>query len=224
MPMAGEGSRFKSKGYLDSKPYIQVNHKPMFVNALKDISTMDTVLFVINERHMSSDKALSLINEYFPNNKVYAQFGTPTGPVSSTLAAKDAIDNENGLLLLDCDQITDWNMPETNDFDGFVVVFESDQDNYSYVLLDNEGYITDIKEKEVISPYAVCGIYFWSKGSEYVKYAEDLLLDKTIEEYYASYVINKALKDGLKFKAVFADKFIPFNTPLDLEGYLNGTV
>ena len=35
MPMAGEGTRFKSYGYTTPKPLIKVKNKPMFLKAIK---------------------------------------------------------------------------------------------------------------------------------------------------------------------------------------------
>ena len=37
LPMAGKGSRFQEQGYTDSKPFIDVNGKPMIQRVIKNM-------------------------------------------------------------------------------------------------------------------------------------------------------------------------------------------
>mgnify|MGYP000082174537 CR=1 FL=1 len=47
--------------------------------------------------------------------------------------------------------------------------------NDFYVKNNNFGTIDAVAEKNVISNEATCGIYFWNKGSDYVKYANQMI-------------------------------------------------
>ena len=38
LPMAGNGSRFKQQGYTDSKPFIDVNGKPMIQRVIENLN------------------------------------------------------------------------------------------------------------------------------------------------------------------------------------------
>ena len=49
---------------------------------------------------------------------------------------------------------------------------------WSYVKLNEEGYAEEVAEKKPISNNATVGIYWWKKGSEYVKYAEQMIKKK----------------------------------------------
>jgi len=41
--------------------------------------------------------------------------------------------------------------------------------------LDEAGYVSEVAEKKPISNIATVGVYYWNKGSEYVKYAEQMI-------------------------------------------------
>ena len=40
---------------------------------------------------------------------------------------------------------------------------------------DENDIVTEVAEKNVISNNATVGIYFWKKGSDYVKYAKQMI-------------------------------------------------
>ena len=66
--------------------------------------------------------------------------------------------------------------------------------------LNDEGYVTEVAEKKPISNNATVGIYWWKKGSEYVKYAEQMIKKdiRTNNEFYVCPVFNEAIKDNKK--------------------------
>ena len=83
-------------------------------------------------------------------------------------------------------------MNETN-ADGGIVSFR--QHTQSGVLkVDEKGLVTEVAEKNPISDIATVGYYYWKKGSDFVKYAEDMI-EKDIRvnnEFYVCPVFNQA--------------------------------
>ena len=74
-------------------------------------------------------------------------------------------------------------------------------------------------EKKVISENATVGIYFWKKGSDYVKYAKQMI-NKNIRvnnEFYVCPVFNEAIKDNKVIKIKKIDKMWGLGTPEDLD-------
>ena len=107
-------------------------------------------------------------------------------------------------------------------FWDIVALFKAHEPKWSFSKIE-EGFITEIAEKKVISDNANVGIYGWSKGSDYVKYAEQMI-EKNIttnNEFYNCPVYNEAISDGKIIKPFFVKKMIPLGTPEDLENYLN---
>ena len=96
----------------------------------------------------------------------------------------------------------------------------------SFAKLDDNGYITHIAEKEPISDIATVGIYYWSKGSEYVKYAEQMIEKnfRVNNEFYVAPVYNEAIADDKKFKVFDVKKMWGIGTPEDLDIFLGNDV
>jgi len=85
-----------------------------------------------------------------------------------------------------------------------------------------------VKEKEVISNLATIGIYYWSKGNDYVKYAEQMI-SKDIRygqsfngsgEFYVAPVYNESILDGKIIKPYSVEKMYGLGTPEDLETFV----
>ena len=82
--------------------------------------------------------------------------------------------------------------------------------------------MSEVAEKKPISNLATVGIYFWKKGSDYVKYAEQMI-SKNIRvnnEFYVCPVYNEGIAEGKKFKTFNIDKMWGLGTPEDLKYYL----
>jgi len=93
---------------------------------------------------------------------------------------------------------------------------------WSYASLDGTGFVNQVAEKEVISTHANTGVYFWSKGSEFVKYAKQMI-DKNIRtngEFYIAPVYNEAIADGKRIKIQNCKKMWGLGVPADLLKFL----
>ena len=63
MPMAGEGSRFREKGYKVPKPFIKISDTEMYIKAIKDLPRMETVKIVTREELIKNKKSLINIED-----------------------------------------------------------------------------------------------------------------------------------------------------------------
>jgi dTDP-glucose pyrophosphorylase len=108
--------------------------------------------------------------------------------------------------------------------DGGILVFESTHPKWSFARLNNEGYVCEVAEKQPISNLATAGIYFWRKGSDYVKYAEQMIRKniRVNNEFYVCPVFNEAIQDGKKIKVfkIANNKMWGIGTPEDLDFFL----
>ena len=106
--------------------------------------------------------------------------------------------------------------------DGGILTFESTHPKWSYAKLDDAGFVSEVAEKNPISNLATVGVYYWSKGSDYVKYAEQMI-EKDIRvnnEFYVCPVYNEAIADNKKIKVFNIDKMWGLGTPEDLNYFL----
>ncbi|MFM1756652.1 MAG: Synechococcus phage, partial [Bacteroidota bacterium] len=231
IPMAGSGSRFSALNYTFPKPLIDVRGKPMIQVVVDNLNVKANFIFIVQKEHYEKYNLQYLLPLVAPDCKIIQVDRITEGAACTTLLAKDYINNNQPLLLANSDQFIDWNSSETlyafennNSIDGAVVTFTSTHPKWSYAKIDSQGYISEVAEKKPISNNATAGIYFWKKGSDYVKYAEQMI-NKNIRinnEFYVCPVFNEAINDNKKFiiKQISKESMWGIGTPEDLNYFL----
>ena len=108
------------------------------------------------------------------------------------------------------------------DVDGGILTFESTHPKWSYAKLGNNGFVSEVAEKNPISTNATVGVYYWKHGQDYVKYAEQMIEEniRVNNEFYVCPVYNQAIKDKKKIKIKEIEKMWGLGTPEDLETFL----
>lgn len=205
IPMAGEGTRIKIFGIDVPKPLLNIGGETMAEHSIKSLNIDGRFIFITKK--YNDKKYNQLLSKILKKNKQDSieimldkvQYGAS----DSVLYAEEYINNEDPLIILNCDQKINWN---ANDFlkfvndencDGAVVVFDSQSDKYSYAKTVGNKVI-EIKEKVVISNNALAGIHYWKHGRDFVDSAKKVLAlyhDKKIKECYISNTYSFLLKD-----------------------------
>lgn len=229
IPMAGYGSRFAEAGYTFPKPLIEVDGKPMIQKVVENLNLEANYTFIVQKEHYDKYALKYLLNNIAPNNcKIISISSVTEGAACTVLLAKDFINNKDPLLLANSDQYIEWNSRdfyytcENSALDGCILSFNSIHPKWSYAKLDESGYVLEVAEKKPISNNATVGIYYWAHGSDFVKYAEEMI-EKNIRvnnEFYVCPVFNQAIKDNKKIKTYEINKMWGLGTPEDLEYYL----
>jgi len=228
IPMAGAGSRFTAAGYTFPKPLIEVRSKPMIQVVVDNLNIEANFTYVVRKEHYDKFNLKHMLNIITPNCNIVCVDALTEGAACTTLLAKEFINNQEPLLIANSDQFMEWNSSEfmyvmsSGKCDGGILTFENTHPKWSYVKIDNDGYVTELKEKQVISNKATVGVYYWSRGSEYVRYAEQMI-GKNIRvnnEFYVAPVYNEAIADGKKIKIYDIDKMWGIGTPEDLNYFL----
>lgn len=228
IPMAGEGSRFKKAGYTFPKPLIEVNGKPMIQLVVDNLGFDANFIYVVRKEHYDKYNLKSFLNLITPDCKIIQVDSLTEGAACTTLLAKEYIDNENPLIIANSDQFMVWNqtdfyykMIETK-ADGGIVTFRSTHPKWSYAKLGENNNVIEVAEKNPISDHATTGVYYYRRGSDYVKYAEQMI-EKNIRvnnEFYVCPVFNEFIKDGKKVKTFNIEKMWGLGVPEDLEYFL----
>lgn len=228
IPMAGAGSRFQQAGYTFPKPLIEVNGKPMIQVVVDNLNVDANFIFVVQKDHREKYNLDTLLNLITPNCKIVEVDGLTEGAACTTLLAKEYIDNDAPLLMANSDQFLEW---DSNEFmykmieqrvDGGIVTFTSTHPKWSFAKVNEIGDVIEVAEKNPISDIATVGVYYWSKGSDYVKYTEQMI-EKNVRvnnEFYVCPVFNEAIGDGKIIRTFNIDKMWGLGTPEDLKYYL----
>jgi dTDP-glucose pyrophosphorylase len=228
IPMAGAGSRFEKAGYTFPKPLIDVQGKPMIQFVVDNINVDSRHIFIVQKSHYEKYNLENTLKAIVKNCEIIQVDGITEGAACTTLLAKELINNDEPLLMANSDQFVEW---DSNKFmysmigdtiDAGILTFESTHPKWSYAKLDDSGFVSEVAEKNPISNLATVGIYYWNKGSDYVKYAEQMIKKdiRVNNEFYVCPVFNEAIADNKKIKVFNIDKMWGLGTPEDLNYFL----
>lgn len=231
IPMAGEGSRFANAGYTFPKPLINVNGKPMIQTVVENIGFDATYIFIVREEHLKKYEGLrSTLNRITGGKTQIVEVDELTqGAACTALLAKDLINDDDDLLIANSDQHVTFirenflsMKSHCKEVDGIVYTFNATHPKWSFVEVNSEGFVTRVEEKNPISDIATCGIYWYRKGSDFVKYAEKMIKKniRVNNEFYIAPVYNEMINDGNNLIPFYVEKMWGIGTPEDLENFL----
>jgi HAD superfamily hydrolase (TIGR01509 family) len=252
VPMAGLGSRFKQAGYTVPKPFIPVFDKPMIQWVIDNMKVRPEVYgdlvvdapwslkfhFIVQQAHLNAYNFDELCRSCGIDYTITPILEVTEGAACSVLLAKEHINNDEPLVTVNSDQFLEWNQNEfyralCNDgYDGCISVFEQNNPadvKWSYSKVNELGFVTEVAEKKYISNWATTGIYGWARGSDYVRYAEQMISKdiRVNNEFYVCPVYNEAISAGGVIRNLACKKIWGLGVPEDLEKFLkeypNGT-
>lgn len=221
VPMAGLGNRFAQAGFKIPKQLISVKDQQLIDISMNSIDYKDCNLIFVVRDDMIYNNNIDVIlkNKFGENIEIVVLDHLTQGSVESCLHAKQFINNSNPLIIhtLDIEYQPVFNPKDLNNFDcdGLILTFKSNSSSYSYAKIDKNGYVEETAEKKAISENACVGIYVFTKGEDFVKYAEKMIEEKimTKGEYYIAPLFNLLIKDGKKIKTNAVEKMYIFGTP-----------
>jgi dTDP-glucose pyrophosphorylase len=231
IPMAGEGSRFVKAGYKTPKPFIEVLGKPMILHVLDNLNINGArFILLARQAHIEAEQTvIETIKKKYPVDIVSIERLTE-GAACTVLHAHRFINNDSPLLIANSDQIVDMyiadyiNNSDNRSLDGSVLCFYDTHPKWSYARIDSQGFILEIREKEVISNYATVGIYYFRSGHIFVENALDMIIrnDRVNNEFYVAPVYNYAIMQNKKFGiySIDSEKMHGIGTPEDLNAYM----
>lgn len=231
IPMAGEGSRFAKEGYTFPKPLIDVNGKPMIQTVVENLDFDCEYVFLVRKEHISKYDGITETLKRITNGRctIVEVDSLTEGAACTALLAKQYIDNDEGLLIANSDQFIDYEsknfdtIKSLTNVDSIVFTFNAVHPKWSFVKTNSRGFVTEVAEKKPISNIATCGIYWYRKGSDFVKYAEQMI-EKDIRvngEFYIAPVYNELIQDGKTLVPFYVSKMWGIGTPEDLRYFLD---
>jgi hypothetical protein len=232
IPMAGRGSRFEKAGYTFPKPLIDVNGKAMIQVVIENLNIDANYIFLVLKEHYEKYNLPTFLNNICPNCKIVQVDSVTEGAACTTLLAKEHINNSNPLLIANSDQFVEWDSSkfmysmEADGIDGGILTFKANHPKWSFCKVGDDGFISEVAEKNPISDNASVGIYYWKHGNDYVKYAEQMISNnvRVNNEFYICPVYNEAIADKKLFKTHEVKEMWGLGTPEDLNHYLKNKV
>ncbi|RZU33036.1 glycosyltransferase family 2 protein [Blastococcus saxobsidens] len=232
MPMGGLGTRFRKVGISTPKPLIEVGGIPMFQRALRSFGPWQgekTVTVVVRE---DNDREYGLAGQVVgaePAARIVLLDHDTRGAVETCLQARDHLDPDQPLVIMDCDIAFD--SPEyfrvleaavaDRDVDGLLLSFHSTEPRYSFAEVGEDGTVARTAEKQAISTDALMGVYSFTSARVFLDAADRLMerqIGAAMPEYYVSLVFNELIDAGRRVGLVRGD-FYCFGTPEELAAF-----
>jgi len=229
IPMAGYGQRFSDAGYDKIKPLINVLGKPMIERVVQNLNAEDgdteQFIFILNGK-ANNHELFNLLNSLKVHKKIIFTPGPTKGAAETALLAERYID-DSSLMITNCDQIIrDYYgslqyFCQINNLHAALGAFISTSPKNSYMSLDDDGYVNQVKEKVVISNIATNGVHFWLNGLDFVRSAKEMIAANDLQngEFYIAPTFNYLINEGKRVKPFFYNYHYPIGTPEDRKRY-----
>lgn len=228
--MAGLGSRFLDAGYKLPKPFIDVNGRMMIERVLDNLKYQNGRLILIaqNQHMQKYSKFFDILRKRY-DVEILGIDNPTDGAACTCLRAHNFINDMTPLLIANSDQIIESDISHfikdclDQNLDGSIMTFPSDDPKWSYVKLEN-GLVSKVAEKEVISNNATVGIYLYSQGKFFVDACLSMIsnAEKSKGEYYIAPTYNYLIASDKKISAykINSTSMHGLGTPTDLQKYL----
>lgn len=216
---AGRGTRFNGSEFTNPKPLIEWDGKSMTQHVIENFKGDDVNIFLIkrNEFVINDVDVKTIDIDYVTD-----------GPACTAYLSKDYIDMDSELIIVNCDQIImDWDktlfLNFSRNFDSVLGCFISSKKNNSYVRVNDDNLVIEVKEKETISNIATNGLHYWKKARYFFESFEEMYENKdtTNGEFYVAPTYNYLIKNGYNVGIYMFNQHHPIGTPEDLKKYLN---
>ena len=181
IPIAGPDKDATNTDYIKSLQEIQ--RKTVLQYAFESLQPIQATNFVVvikrrDVDHYHLDNVVKLLR---PGAKVVIAEGETMGAACSCMLAVDQLDMDAPLLITGVDQLlivpTDQIICDfiERGLDGGVVIFDDIHPRWSFVKLDEQGFVTEAAEKRPISRNAVAGFYYFKKAAYFFEAAKKMI-------------------------------------------------
>lgn len=232
--MGGLGSRFRRAGYTVPKYMIEAKGKTLFEWSMISLEgyrqDVDQYIFIAmkdetcNAEKFINDKCSEMgLNNY---HVIMIDYLTD-GQATTAMLASKYWKKDNALLIYNIDTYVEAGEMNSEELkgDGFIPCFRAEGDHWSFVRLDDEGKVAEIKEKQRISDHCTLGAYYFKTCGLYSDlyneyYGEERELVNG-EKYVAPLYDYLLSKNGeIYISDISPDKVHVLGTPEELEEFL----
>lgn len=235
IPLGGKGERFAKEGYAEPKPLIRVLHKEMIRHVIDRLSVRpdEDHVFILYANSLDAFGFRDLIVRHYPHIHLLPIYHQTSGAVETILHGLPRIldtSPHKKCVILDCDTFyTEDILSMVRETDTSMVFYTKKYNElpiYSYIELDTNGRIVDIREKEKISDNANTGCYVFRDTDVLHLHCKDVM-DRRITfngEPYTSCVIGEMIRDYI-FVGHELDEttVVSLGTPRELAAYVDRT-
>ena len=233
IPLGGIGNRFKKENYTKPKALIDVLGKPILYYLIENLNKDIELLYIPYNKEYEKYDFENLLSHDFPHIRfkfLKLEKNTLGAAHTINIALNNLDIQDMPILCLDSDAFYTIDIVKLWNGENKIFNFIDTQENpiFSYIKLDKQNYIIDIKEKEKISDLACSGAYGFSSYKECLKYTQKILMNniRQKDEFYTSGVIYQMIQDNIQFKnhSIDLNNFFSIGTPIQVNQFIENKV
>lgn len=222
VPVGGVGQRFTDAGFEVPKPLITVGVLTQLqISILSALKSFPFRNVTIGCRSGIHGLVTKMVSEHKWGSTIVQVVDIGAHSLGAADTVSRIISNSNfgskSFWVVDSDtylRFEDQSLPpEENSV--CVGVGESANPSYSYVDMDKEFRFTRIVEKQVISNFAVCGIYGFKSSALYQQAFNQVISIEQQSELFLSKVVQQIVNNGSGV-AMKASEWVPIGTPSEI--------
>lgn len=225
IPLGGKGERFKNEDYTLPKVLTPVFGKKIISWVIESFKLNSNDCFtIIYNNHLDQYNFEDVLKKEYNLNFNFIKLPFQTsGPVETILYGLSKLNEQTlnePLIIHDGDSFIKNNTVQESNKGLNSIFYTIDTDPnpvFSYIEIDENNYVTDIKEKVKISNFANIGCYTFKNSHIFKQYA--LKCDQSLNEIYISHVYKKILEENLEVvygQEISKSDYVCLGTPLQV--------
>jgi NDP-sugar pyrophosphorylase family protein len=231
---AGNSDVFFSSGFESPKNLIEVSGEKIIDRVLRNYSNyLPAITVIVQESEVQKFDTDKYLSSSYKKLRVEVIKNQSKGALCSALMALDPTMMDRELVVVPGDSFTDIDIQIAIDYlrnknaTAGTIVFPSKSPRWSYVRLLEDGRITEVAEKRVISDWATTGFFYFKQAAGFFEGAKWALMNQAGHngQYFISHSLQRLLAQQ---EPVFAyqlkteESYHNFSTPADLlKGQIN---
>ena len=231
IPVGGLGSRFSQDGFRLPKPLIIALGKPILSWTLDSIKPqIDDIIYIVYREEFKKLNFEQYFLKYFPtyNIKFTTIIGDTRGASETVLNSFNIIDKKRlGQLTLVIDSDNFYTLDiidcakKINSNSIFYIKDTNPLPIFSYIKIDNENRVLNIKEKEKISDCACVGAYCFKNALTLRNTITSIISKnkKQKNEFYISNLYDELLENNENVFSIEVNEFQCLGTPSQLQKF-----
>ena len=235
IPMAGRGSRFAKAGYETPKPLIPVGGRPMIEWVIENIrpGRAHRFIFLCLAEHLDLYPDVPAeLRRLCPGCEIVPVTAVTEGAACTVLLARKFIDTPDPLMIANSDQLVELDInqylaaADANGVGGLIMTFWAQDPKWSYCRVREDGTVSEVVEKQVVSNEATVGIYNFRQGRDYVRAADAMIAAnlRVNNEFYVAPTYNQLIAEGSRIITMKTGRegagMHGVGTPEDLEKFM----
>ncbi|MBB4007824.1 glycosyltransferase family 2 protein [Allorhizobium taibaishanense] len=234
IPIAATSPFFDQAEFYFPKPLVDLGGKTMIehsINALRSEFGDAKFVFLVRQEDIDRFSIDTVLQLRAGEDVTVIPVSSETdGALCTCLLAVDHLDLEEPILIANGDQVI--TSPIADLFEEVkskgavagVVTFPSVHPRWSYVRLDDEGFVSQSAEKRVISENAIAGLYYYETAQLFIESAMSSIRceDRHDGKYFISSTLNQIIIGGGSVSnfSIPAKHYHSFYTPEKYKEYV----